>query len=334
MLTSYQREEIKNQRRTDTTNFINVLLDSIGRKRETEAQQRVRDAQANYYNSMAGMLGGVPQGVPQPGMIGGFQQPQGQQQGQIPYSQPSPQDILNAYAQQTGQDPEDFMFEPKTYSYRGRAITSTVPVLKPAVPPAEINDLQSIREIFKKLDDNISLVGDPDVRKYMSPADIRARRGTIPDTILNLQSLLNIEKLPAEKFSSFKAETDKLFQDFRKKTTGAQAALKELGWLEPDYPRSSDTPEIYLRKAYYASLRWAEAEQLLYDLYSQRGYRVGELKGGSLEKTRQSDLQEARRFIGGQGDIGSNEPPQYDPRTQKLQTRIVDGRTEYRVVPR
>lgn len=55
MLTSYQREQLREEHAQNTNNFINVVLDSIGRKREIEAQQRLRDAQARQIEQMIGI---------------------------------------------------------------------------------------------------------------------------------------------------------------------------------------------------------------------------------------------------------------------------------------
>lgn len=90
MLTSYQREEIKSKNRADTTQFINVLLESIHNKRQIEAQKQswAANNQANMINAYANAAnagfipsGGQPQPQMQPPQItpfsGGIPVPKG-----------------------------------------------------------------------------------------------------------------------------------------------------------------------------------------------------------------------------------------------------------------
>jgi len=187
---------------------------------------------------------------------------------------------------QTAMNPDDYLVKPELRSLRGIPTLVNTPELKPPVPQKDFQDFKGLETIGLELEQNLAQLTEnkDSFKKYMTPTDIRSHRG---DSVTGWAGnmLMKLAKDPdTNEFAAFKAETDKAFQKFRKETTGAQAALKELGWIAPDLPEASDPPELYAKKANVALQKMAEAKTLLLDLYSQRGYRVGDLRKGVQQR--------------------------------------------------
>ena len=187
---------------------------------------------------------------------------------------------LEGGARMLGVPQEDVFMKPTITRFRGRTQVVPTPELKQALDTKSTAQINEFRSIHKNLNNNLRLM-TPGIKGMMNPLDPlqRAKRGGIGSFALKVQSGFDPN---ARDFITFKAETDKLFQEFRKDTTGAQAALKELGWLSPDFPEPDDPPDTYINKAKEAMKRIEEGEQLLLDVYGQRGFRTGDLRKGSL----------------------------------------------------
>lgn len=212
---------------------------------------------------------------------------------------------ISSVAGQSGYSEDDYILKPVVNRFKGKTFVENVPELKPPLDAASTNEIGAFRSTRKNLKNNLNLMND-NVKKYMNPFDPRSGRSGVGGFALKTQSFFGDKS--ANDFLTFKAETDKVFQEFRKVTTGAQAALKELGWLEPDYPMTSDPPELYTQKANEAIKRIEEGENLLLDLYSSRGFRVGEIRKNALqqgiENANRSD--QPTQNIG--EETGSNDP--------------------------
>lgn len=184
---------------------------------------------------------------------------------------------LDSIAQGLGVTAEDLQMEPTVTRFKGKASVTNTPKLKQPLDAKTTDEVSAFRSTRQNLINNMRLM-TPEVKKYMNPLDPRAGRNPLGGFALKVQSSFGDKS--ANDFLTFKAETDKVFQQFRKVTTGAQAALKELGWLEPDYPMPNDPPDLYMQKANEAIKRIEEGERMLLDTYSQRGFRVGGMRGG------------------------------------------------------
>lgn len=203
---------------------------------------------------------------------------------------------ISSVASQSGYSEDDYILKPVVTRFKGQTRVENVPELKPPLDAKSTNEIGAFRSTRNNLKNNLNLMNQ-NVKKYMNPLDPRSGRSGIGNFALKTQSFAGDKS--ANDFLTFKAETDKVFQEFRKATTGAQAALKELGWLEPDYPSPSDPPDLYTQKANEAMRRLEEGESLLLDLYSKRGFRVGEIRKGSnplqqaaLNQSQSSDPRE------------------------------------------
>lgn len=188
-----------------------------------------------------------------------------------------PEAILKKASENTGFGTEDFNVEPLTRMVAGVPHTAYVPKLKNQLPAGLEKEYRGFAKVGMGLSQNLKMLADnPEFEKEMSPTNIKAMR---PGTFLgNIGNFIMKADPKSKNFATFKAETDKVFQAFRKETTGAQAALAELGWLAPDYPETTDNPELYKEKANVALQRIAEGEQLLLNNWNAQGYRTSKLK--------------------------------------------------------
>lgn len=190
---------------------------------------------------------------------------------------PQTSNDISSVAGQAGYSEDDYILKPTITRYKGQLRVENAPTLKDPLDAKSTDELGAFRSTRQNLQNNLNLMNQ-NVKDYMNPLDPRSGRSGIGNFALKTQSFFGDQS--ANDFLTFKAETDKVFQEFRKATTGAQAALKELGWLEPDYPSPSDPPDLYTQKANEAMRRLEKGESLLLDLYSQRGFRTSELRKG------------------------------------------------------
>lgn len=216
-----------------------------------------------------------------------------------------PTQVLKTASKNSGLGEEDFNVKPLTRMVAGVPHTSYVPELKNALPSGLEKEYRGFGKVGLALSQNLRTLNEhPEFEKLMSPTSIKAMRpGTLLGNIGNF--LLKIDP-KSKDFATFKAETDKTFQAFRKETTGAQAALAELGWLAPDYPEVTDNPELYKEKAKVALERIAEGEKLMLDNWGAQGYRTSQLKkvkSPAKKSTESTDLssmsdEELRKLAG------------------------------------
>lgn len=219
-----------------------------------------------------------------------------------------PEAILDKASKSSGFGKEDFNVKPITRMVAGVPHTAYVPELKNQLPAGLEKEYRGFAKVGLGLSQNLKMLQEnPEFEKLMNPANIKAMRpGTLLGNIGNF--LLKIDP-KSKDFATFKAESDKTFQAFRKETTGAQAALAELGWLAPDYPEPTDNPELYKKKAITALERIAEGEKLLLDYWGSQGYRTSKLreidspasktlKANSGESTESSKLEVGGMFQG------------------------------------
>jgi len=198
-----------------------------------------------------------------------------------------PSDI-QSISDESGMSPDDYIMKPTVTRYKGKTSVVNTPTLKDPLDPKATSEIGAFRRTSLNLKNNLGMLDQSGVSERMGPllaGKYSASRMPGANAFLGLQSMTGDKG--AQNFATFKAETDKVFQQFRKETTGAQAALKELGWLEPDYPSPTDPPDLYRQKANEAMKRLQEGENLLLDLYSQRGFRVGGLRQGSQNPLQQ-----------------------------------------------
>jgi hypothetical protein len=273
---------------------VEKIKTSLISPRETAAMRK-DNAIADAYSSEGGVQGSAP-GAPQGSEI-------------------------QAIAEQMGVDPEDLYMKPTVVRHMGKAKVIPTPELKQPLGPKETSHILSTRQIHKSLKDNMNLMTD-DVKSRMGPllaGKISAVKGPVGSTVTALQSMGGDKN--AAKFETFKAEVDKTFQAFRKDVTGAQAALKELGWLEPDYPRGTDPPDVFIDKTNEALKRFEEAEQLLLNLYSQKGSRVGDLRKGSLNPLLRASMNKPVLDPEDSGSLPGGADPQVDIEKEKALVR-------------
>ena len=180
--------------------------------------------------------------------------------------------------------PEDYILEPTIKNVRGVPIRTNQKKLKPSVQEATIETLKAGRRTSEGLVKNVDRL-TPEIRKKMGPVllgHVTAMNNDLGNMLLNLESSLFNDPSTAQ-FAEFKSQSDVLFQSWRKFITGVQAAYPEIKMLKPDYPHPTDTPEVYISKARGLVEQARDTEQLMLDMESQRGFRTGELRTGSIK---------------------------------------------------
>lgn len=210
-----------------------------------------------------------------------------------------PNSILEKASKSSGFDKEDFIVNPITRMVAGVPHTAYVPELKKPLPASARTIIDQMNPVRLGLDQNLDFLSKhPSIEKYMSPSDIRSHKGSSWSGGLgNLLLKLDPNKDPQD-FAVFKAESDKIFQKFRKETTGAQAAMAELGWLAPDFPETSDNPKLYKSKAVEALKRIDEGYGLLLDNYSAQGYRTSDVRKAIVGKSKNINATEGKTSSG------------------------------------
>lgn len=235
---------------------------------------------------------------------------------------------IQGVANQAGMSPEDYVLNPTVNRFKGQTRVVNTPQLKQPMPESGALPLRGGRQSALGLVNNLGTM-TPDIKKEMGPVilgHLGAMKGKIGDLSLNLRSALFNDK-NAVKFASFKSQSDILFQNFRKFITGVQAAYPEIQMLTPDYPQPTDTPEVYTKKSMDLVNMADRIEQQVLDLESQRGYRTGDLRAGSLsnnpliqsayQKYGRNDMSKDATVPG--KDIG--ESSQNDPESIKARLR-------------
>ena len=187
-----------------------------------------------------------------------------------------PKKVLADAASKSGYGEEDFMIKPMNKIVAGVPHTAYVPELKKELPSTMEKEFRGFTKTELGLEQNLRMLKEhPEIEKEMNVMNPKAHRGG--SLMGNIGSLLMKIDPNSKDFATFRAETDKVFQQFRKETTGAQAALAELGWLAPDYPETTDNPELYKTKAAEAIRRIQEAKSLLLDTWGTN-YRTSQLR--------------------------------------------------------
>lgn len=200
-------------------------------------------------------------------------------------------------------DQDDYMVKTEVRNFRGIPQVVQVPALKPELAQKTKDEIKFIQKATNEMYGNLKLL-TPKIEKFMRPYDPRAKKGGIGSFILDLQAITDKD---ANAFKNFKAETDKVFQAFRKQTTGAQAPFAELAWLVEDFPKPDEDPKSYVKKAIESIKRVVDYEQGILKTEGEAGRRVSSHKKGSLlnKKEIQSLLEgDEESFL--QSQRGSN----------------------------
>ena len=184
--------------------------------------------------------------------------------------------------------PEDYVQEPTIKSMMGIPIQMNETKLKKPMQEGPMSLIRSGRDTHSAMQRNMGMI-TPTIEKQMGWQHPSAWGGAIGNSVVNLRSALGDGN--AKDFAAFKSQSDIAFSKFRKFVTGVQAAYPEIQMLTPVYPQPTDTPEVYTAKAEKLLEQAQQIEQMILDSESQRGYRTGELRAGSIAQ--QNPLQQA-----------------------------------------
>jgi hypothetical protein len=164
--------------------------------------------------------------------------------------------------------PEDIQMTPKTTVYKGIPKTTLVPELKKEVSQNELTTLGGISSTVSDLQKNIDTLN-----KYnITPGPGLSTSG-LPGADLYSQFTKSKE------FNTWKADTGRTFQKYRKWATGVAAGYPELQLLAPTFPKASDTKENFISKSVSAMDDMNRNKEIVLDYLNKAGYRTGELRG-------------------------------------------------------
>lgn len=164
--------------------------------------------------------------------------------------------------------PEDIQMTPKTTTFKGMTKTTLVPELKKEVSQSELATLGGVSSTISDLQKNIDTLN-----KYnLTPGPGLSTSG-LPGADLYSQFTKSKE------FNTWKADTGRTFQKYRKWATGVAAGYPELQLLAPTFPKASDTKENFVSKSISAMDDMNRNKEIVLDYLNKAGYRTGELRG-------------------------------------------------------
>jgi hypothetical protein len=94
----------------------------------------------------------------------------------------------------------------------------------------------------------------------------------------------------SKEFAAFKSAVNRAFQSYRKLVTGAQASDKELARLEPNLPKVTDRPDIFIEKAQQLINEYDRLKNLYLEDLKRGGYDISAYSNVSYLKSNISDL--------------------------------------------
>jgi hypothetical protein len=166
---------------------------------------------------------------------------------------------------------EDYLIKPIKQTIRG--IVKTVPLLerKKTLPANQLADLGA----FDNTRQDLNAVVD---RLKTSGLQLGPGFSTRPGAIADM-----LGQMKGSEFASMKADIGRNFQLYRKSTTGVAAGYPELNMLAPNYPKATDTNDVFIQKSIDVMKDIDRNREILLDHYNNGGYAVSKLKGMSKQ---------------------------------------------------
>lgn len=164
--------------------------------------------------------------------------------------------------------PEDITLTPKNSTYKGMVRTTLVPELKDKVGQSQLKDLAEVDSTVSDLQKNMDTL-----KKYGFQSGPGYATSTLPGADIYSQFTKSKE------FNTWKSDTGRAFQKYRKWATGVAAGYPELQMIAPNFPKVTDKPDVYTSKSISAVDDMNRNKQMFLDYLSKAGYRTGELRG-------------------------------------------------------
>jgi hypothetical protein len=171
---------------------------------------------------------------------------------------------------------EDFLVKPVKQTIRG--IVTTVPIVerKKTLGASQLNELGGLENSKQDL-------GGVVERLKASGLQIGPGLDTRPGAISDV-----LGQMKGSEFASIKSDIGRNFQLYRKWATGVAAGYPELNMLAPNYPKMTDTNEVFLQKSLDVMKDIQRQREILLDHYSKGGYAVSRLRNKEIKTKQQS----------------------------------------------
>ena len=194
------------------------------------------------------------------------------------------------------EEQDDYRVVPQTYTYRGNVKTINKLQRKKDLPNTTTSLLNDLEATVFQLEKNKNLLTQNNIQ---SGPGIVTRAGAVGDILA--------QYLRGAEFTSWKASVGDAFQKYRKWATGVQAGYPELQLLAPNFPKTTDKPDVFIDKTNETLDTIRNNKKRLLDYLNKSGFAVSAYKndeksngGGDqgLTATEEQRLQELEKKFG------------------------------------
>lgn len=215
-------------------------------------------ATANYYNSLADTIKG-----------GGLSSLSIEDDSES-------SDIMSKFGI-SEEESEDYFLKPRMV--RNRGVTSSVafPERKKELSQKTVEDIASISSTVSDLMKNLET---QESKKFNSGPGITTRSGAVGD--------ITAQFFRGPEFTSWKSDVGRSFQKYRKWATGVAAGYPELQLLAPNFPKTTDTPEVFKQKTMSAVDDMDRNKKIFLDYLSKSNYATSQYR--SIKKQPEQDI--------------------------------------------
>lgn len=161
---------------------------------------------------------------------------------------------------------DDYIIKTATQNIRG--IKQQIPILerKKTLPAKEAGDLADMTSTKLDLDKNIQMLQEKGLQ--LGPG-FSTRPGAISDIL---------GQMKGADFATLKSSIGRSFQKYRKWATGVAAGYPELNMLAPNYPKATDTNDVFLSKTLDVMKDIDRNQETTLNYFGDAGFAVSKLK--------------------------------------------------------
>lgn len=178
---------------------------------------------------------------------------------------------------------EDIQMTPKQITYKGQQKTVLAPELKKEVSQTQSTDIATIDSTISDLKKNIE-----NLDKYKIQSGPGYSTSSLPGADIYAQFTKSPE------FNTWKSDTGRAFQKYRKWATGVAAGYPELRLITPNFPKADDRHDVYIAKAKSVIDDMNRNKEILLDYLNKSGYRTGALRDKNKDESSWTPEKEKR----------------------------------------
>ena len=174
---------------------------------------------------------------------------------------------------------QDYRITPQTYTWRGKQKIISKLERKKDISQKTIGDITQMDNTHEVLNKNMNILQEKGI---MSGPGIVTLGGPTAD--------IAAQYLRSPEFVTWKASTQRAFQLYRKWATGVAAGYPELQLLAPNYPKSTDKPDVFISKSFDVMKDIEKNRNILIKNLNKGGYATsayGELDEGQTQQSNQ-----------------------------------------------